>query len=106
AFDFVYSYHALEHIPNFRQALGEMRRVLAPGGGYCVGTPNRQRLIGYLGSEGVSVRKKLLWNATDWKARLQGKFRNEYGAHAGFTHAELQRELTMALGPAVSVTLA
>ena len=105
AFDFVYSYHALEHIPDFRRALAEMHRVLAHGGGYCVGTPNRQRLVSYLGSEGVSARKKLLWNANDWKARLKGKFRNEYGAHAGFARAELREELTAALGPAVDVTL-
>jgi len=25
----------------------------------------------------------------DWKMRLKGRFRNEYGAHAGFTEAEL-----------------
>lgn len=33
SFDFAYSYHALEHIPRHREALREMRRVLAEGGG-------------------------------------------------------------------------
>ncbi len=104
-FDFVYSYHALEHIPDFRSALREMRRVLAKGGGYCIGTPNRQRLIGYLGSRGVSWRDKLRWNLSDWRARLRGRFRNEYGAHAGFTDTELRSELSDALGPTESITL-
>src|SRR6185369_15107300 len=78
-FDLVYSYHALEHIPDFRRALSEMKRVLADDGRYFVGTPNRQRLIGYLGSQNTSIRKKILWNASDWSARMRGKFRNEFG---------------------------
>jgi SAM-dependent methyltransferase len=105
SFDLVYSYHALEHIPDFRRALSEMRRVLVDDGCYFVGTPNRQRLIGYLGSQNTSLRKKILWNASDWNARLRGKFRNEFGAHAGFTRTELQSELSGAIGPATNVTL-
>jgi SAM-dependent methyltransferase len=105
AFDFVYSYHALEHIPDFRRALAEMRRVLRPKGGFCIGTPNRHRVVSYLGSENTSAFNKLLWNAADWKARLRGKFRNEFGAHAGFTRAELKSELTAAIGAPADVTL-
>jgi SAM-dependent methyltransferase len=105
SFDFVYSFHALEHIPDFRCALREMHRVLTKDGAYCIGTPNRDRLVGYLGSKGASWRQKLEWNLADWRARLRGRFRNEYGAHAGFTYEELQQELTDAIGPAVSVTL-
>jgi SAM-dependent methyltransferase len=105
AFDFIYSYHALEHIPDYRRALAEMRRVLAPDGGYCIGTPNRQRVIGYLGSVNADWRDKIRWNALDWSARLRGRFRNEYGAHAGFTRRELRDELTAGLGPAQDVTL-
>jgi ubiquinone/menaquinone biosynthesis C-methylase UbiE len=92
AFDFVYSYHALEHIPDYRRALSEMNRVLAPGGGLWIGTPNRARLVGYLGSE-ATWRQTLRWNMADWCARLQGRFRNELGAHAGFTLQELGGEL-------------
>ena len=88
-FDFVYSYHALEHISDPRKALHEIDRVLTPGGSYCVGTPNRSRVIGYLGSK-TTLQKKLKWNFTDWKSRLTGKFRNEYGAHAGFSASELE----------------
>jgi SAM-dependent methyltransferase len=91
-FDFIYSYHVLEHIPRYRDALSEMNRVLAKGGGLWIGTPNRARLVGYIGSN-VSMRKMLEWNAIDWKARLKGRFRNELGAHAGFTLSELGGEL-------------
>jgi SAM-dependent methyltransferase len=92
AFDFIYSYHVLEHIPRYRDALSEMKRVLAPGGGLWIGTPNRARLVGYIGSK-VPLRKAIQWNADDWSARLRGRFRNELGAHAGFTLRELGAEL-------------
>jgi len=103
-FDLVYSYHALEHIPDYRRALREIRRVLADDGCYFIGTPNRHRLIGYVGSQS-SLLNKLRWNATDWAARLRGRFRNEFGAHAGFSRNELQSELSGAIGPAKNVTL-
>jgi SAM-dependent methyltransferase len=104
SFDFVYSFHVLEHIPNYFQALGEMRRVLSEGGVYCIGTPNRLRLVGYLGSAGVSWRDKLAWNAADWKARLRGRFRNEFGAHAGFSSAELRGVLEKVFGRTDEIT--
>lgn len=104
SFDFVYSYHVLEHIPDHGKALEEMRRVLASGGGYLIGTPNRSRLLGYLGSAGVTWRDKLAWNLADWKARLRGRFRNELGAHAGFSSAELRRALAKVFGKVEEIT--
>lgn len=104
AFDFVYSYHVLEHIPDYLKALAEMRRVLKKGGAYLIGTPNRSRLVGYLGSAGVSWSDKLAWNLADWKARLQGRFRNEFGAHAGFSSAELKSSLVDVFGDAQEIT--
>jgi len=104
SFDLVYSYHALEHIPKFRTALSEMYRVLAEDGQYCVGTPNRSRLVGYLGSKDASLRQKLQWNANDWSARLRGKFRNEYGAHAGFSSEELLSALRSVFSMASEIT--
>ena len=92
SFDFIYSYHVLEHIPRYRDALSEMNRVLAKGGGLWIGTPNRSRVVGYIGSK-ATLRQAIKWNATDWKARLRGRFRNELGAHAGFTQRELGGEL-------------
>lgn len=103
-FDFVYSYHVLEHIPEYMKALAEMRRVLKKGGAYLIGTPNRSRLVGYLGSTGVSWGDKLAWNLADWKARLRGRFRNEFGAHAGFSSSELQNSLVDVFGNAHEIT--
>jgi ubiquinone/menaquinone biosynthesis C-methylase UbiE len=104
SFDFVYSYHALEHIPSHEKALQEMRRVLRPGGGACVGTPNRLRLIGYLGSKDATFHQKVMWNFNDWTARLRGRFRNQYGAHAGFTAAELRQDLGCAFADITEIT--
>lgn len=88
-FDFVYSFHALEHIPQPLAAIREIHRVLRPAGAFFVGTPNRSRLIGYIGSKTATLRQKVRWNFHDWRARLSGRFRNELGAHAGFTSWEL-----------------
>ena len=88
SFDFVYSFHCLEHIADKDAALAEMRRVLRPGGGYVIGTPNKTRLVGYLNSsEGIGDR--LWWNLRDYGRRLTGRWANEKGAHAGFAGPEL-----------------
>ena len=104
SFDFIYSYHVLEHIPDPRLALQEMSRVLRPGGGYWIGTPNRSRFVGYLGSKTATLRQKVRWNMIDWRARLRGRFRNEYGAHAGFTPAELEGLLSEAFSEVDNVS--
>ena len=103
-FDFVYSYHVLEHIPRYRAALSEMDRVLAKGGGLWIGTPNRTRLVGYVGGN-ATLGHAIRWNAADWSARLQGRFRNELGAHAGFTLQELGEELRAFFGCIEEATL-
>jgi SAM-dependent methyltransferase len=93
SFDVVFSFHVLEHVASPERAVTEMRRVVRAGGGFWIGTPNRSRLLGYLGSRDATRREKLVWNLVDWRARLGGRFRNEFGAHAGFTHAELHTML-------------
>lgn len=90
SFDFVFSYHALEHIEDPNKALSEMHRVLKSGGGFWIGTPNRARAVGYIGGKNTTFAQKIRWNLADWRARLTGRFRNELGAHAGFTSKELQ----------------
>jgi len=104
-FDIVYSYHTLEHIPDYRQALAEMHRVLTDSGTYFVGTPNRDRLVGYIGSKTATLQEKIRWNMADWRARAQGRFRNELGAHAGFSSSELHNDLTGVFTEVEEITL-
>jgi SAM-dependent methyltransferase len=103
SFDLIYSFHALEHIPDHRRALREMSRTLRPGGTYCIGTPNRSRLLGYLNSP-TSLRDKILWNLNDLSMRLRGRWRNECGAHAGFSIDELTEDCRNAFGGTRDVT--
>lgn len=90
SFDGVFYHHVIEHVSTPEASLKEISRVLRTGGWMYIGTPNRHRLVGYLGSPDTTWKQKLLWNLADYKARLQGRFRNELGAHAGFTQKELQ----------------
>jgi ubiquinone/menaquinone biosynthesis C-methylase UbiE len=90
SFDAVFYHHVIEHVPDPEASLRELSRVLCNGGWMYIGTPNRHRLVGYLGSPNVTWKQKLAWNLADYKARLRGRFRNELGAHAGFTQQELQ----------------
>lgn len=106
SFDLTFSYHALEHIPDYATAIAEMHRVTSERGACCVGTPNRQRFVGYLGSAEARWTEKIAWNLVDWHARFRGRFRNELGAHAGFTSAELKAELGEKFGNVEDVTAA
>jgi SAM-dependent methyltransferase len=90
SFDLVYSFHVLEHIPQPERALREMARVLRPSGTYLIGTPNKRRLVGYIGSP-TSLRNKVIWNLQDLLKRVKGQWSNELGAHAGFEERELLR---------------
>ena len=97
SFDLIYSFHALEHIPGPERALAEMSRVLRPTGSFVIGTPNRSRIFGYIGSA-HPLRSKIAWNYADWQMRLRGKWTNEAGAHAGFSAPELLRLTKTAFG--------
>lgn len=88
AFDAVYCYHVLEHVPGPQMAVAECRRTLTAGGLGFFGTPNRERLVGYVGGRGTAL-DKLRWNIHDWGVRLRGRWSNEMGAHAGFSQREL-----------------
>jgi SAM-dependent methyltransferase len=98
SFDLVHSFHALEHIPEYQKAIAEIRRVLRSGGVYCIGTPNRIRIVGYIGVPGFPLSSKIRSNPRDWIIRLRGRFRNELGAHAGYSGRELT-EICDAIGP-------
>jgi ubiquinone/menaquinone biosynthesis C-methylase UbiE len=89
SFDVVFYHHVIEHVSDPAGSLRELARVLRPSGLIYVGTPNRHRAIGYLGSRNSTFRNKLRWNLDDYRARLTNRFRNELGAHAGFSEKEL-----------------
>ncbi|MCH8274599.1 MAG: class I SAM-dependent methyltransferase [Armatimonadetes bacterium] len=94
-FDLVFYHHVIEHVADPERSLQELHRVLKPGGHLYVGTPNRHRALGYLGSRNVSFWTKVLWNLNDYGMRVRGRFRNELGAHAGFSRRELDGMLRM-----------
>jgi len=104
AFEALYCFHVLEHVPGPARAVGEARRVLSPGGLAYFGTPNKSRLVGYLGGR-ASALQKLVWNLVDYGKRLTGRWSNERGAHAGFTDRELARLLAGAFASVESVSL-
>jgi len=104
-FDFIFSYHALEHIDEPETALREMHRTLKSGGGFWIGTPNKERFIGYIGGKNTSLSEKIRWNILDWRMRLTGNFENKLGAHAGFTRKELGDLLRSVFGQVDDRTL-
>jgi SAM-dependent methyltransferase len=88
AFDALYCFHVLEHVPRPEAAVREARRVLDQDGVGFFGTPNKARLVGYVGGR-ATTWEKIRWNLADWGQRLRGQFENALGAHAGFTDREL-----------------
>jgi SAM-dependent methyltransferase len=102
-FDFLYSFHVLEHIPDLDTALKEMRRLLKPGGVFCIGTPNKSRLIGSIGTR-EPLKVKILYNLNDWKMRLTNRWDNSLGAHAGFTRSALREISASTFGESIDIT--
>jgi len=60
-FDKVYASEVLEHIPDCNKAVGELARVLQPGGCLVVTTPNRHSLYGF---DRYIIFEKLLRRST------------------------------------------
>jgi SAM-dependent methyltransferase len=89
SFDAVFYHHVIEHVDDPAGSLRELARILRPGGLIFIGTPNRHRAVGYLGSFDATTMDKLRWNLYDYRARVTNRFRNEFGEHAGFSEKEL-----------------
>ena len=104
SFDFIYSYHVLEHVQDPGAVMLEMRRVLADPGYFFVGFPNRNRLVAYIGTHtGETNWEKIKWNLNDYKDRIMGRFENKYGAHAGFSQKEFTERWAPAFGKVIPV---
>lgn len=99
-FDAIFYHHVIEHVDRPMASLTELSRVLKPGGWIFVGTPNRHRVLSSVGAHKQTQwdptwRNKINDNLRDWSARLRGKFRNEFGAHAGYSQGELSKMLNV-----------
>jgi SAM-dependent methyltransferase len=105
AFDALYCYHVLEHVPGPAGAVAETRRVLVREGIALFGTPNRTRIAGYIGGR-ATTWEKLKWNAVDYWRRMTGRWSNEQGSHAGFSERELAGLLSASFSRVESVSLA
>ena len=104
AFQAVYCYHVLEHVPEPAGAVAEAARVLSRGGVGYFGTPNKSRVVGYAGGR-ASAWEKVWWNVLDYWKRLTGRWANDRGAHAGFTDSELARLLRASFASVEPVSL-
>ena len=90
-FSFIYSYHVLEHIVEYKSVLKTLSEKLAESGVLFIGFPNKNRLLGYIGTnDDSSIIQKIKWNLNDYKMKIRGRFKNELGAHAGFTEREFK----------------
>ncbi|NOT35618.1 MAG: class I SAM-dependent methyltransferase [Candidatus Eisenbacteria bacterium] len=103
-FDALYCYHVLEHVPSPERAVAEARRALGAGSVAFFGTPNRLRMVGYVGGRATTL-EKLQWNLADWGKRLTGRWSNAQGAHAGFSGGELSRMLATPFGSVSDVSV-
>lgn len=103
-FSMIFSYHVLEHLPNHKKVLQTLSTILETEGILFIGFPNRNRLVGYIGTNSnVSIVNKIAWNLNDYWMRLKGKFENSSGAHAGFTEQEFINDASQFFSTIISV---
>jgi len=72
SFDLVVAFEVIEHLPEWREFLAEVRRVLAPTGQFIVSTPNKLYYADSRGPAGANP-----FHAHEFEF---GEFRNELGA--------------------------
>lgn len=90
SFPFIYNYHVLEHVENPSIVLKELSRVLQDDGTLIIGFPNRLRLTPSYIHSNLNKRKIdiIKNNCIDYWRKIMGTFKNELGAHAGFSSNE------------------
>ena len=95
SFDLVFSGQTIEHITDdeAKQMLAEVRRVLAPGGWFCLDTPNRRATELQLGPDVLSnPDHKLEYTHEQLSARLSDAGFDIVGAHGlGLANESLER---------------
>ena len=74
AFDLVVAFEVIEHLENWREFLGEARRVLAPNGQFIVSTPNRLYYTESRGPSGTNPFHVHEFGFEEFRAELQSVF--------------------------------
>jgi SAM-dependent methyltransferase len=109
SFDFVLSVSVMEHIPNLEDVLGDVARVLKPGGRLITSVPSigfHECLRGpllpgvsreeYLRAVDRRVNHLRYWSATEWQVKLTGAGLRLLEARPILSRAEIRRWETIA----------
>ena len=89
SFDVVLCNHVIEHVPEWSRALGELFRVLRPGGLLMVGVPNEGCLMARLRN---GVIQPSIGRTTDHVNFFTGRTLSDAIVRAGFAVRHLERE--------------
>src|SRR5665213_934529 len=99
SFDYVYSWGVLHHSPDIKNSLGEMMRVLKPGGGFGVMVYNRRSLLHWyktVYTEGFLHNETRCLGSLELASRYGDGARVEGNPH---TWPETKQSLHAMLGP-------
>jgi ubiquinone/menaquinone biosynthesis C-methylase UbiE len=91
SFDFVYCAHVLEHVSDPPKVVEEIYRVLKNKGGIFIAVPNKYRILPMYWSSHlkIPISNFIRYNLRDMWFRITFRWSNEKGAHAGYSHKEI-----------------
>lgn len=92
SFDFVYSNGVLHHVPHLPAALGEIRRVLRPGGAFWIGVYYKHSIFHWLSLYGYQYLMRGAWRTMTFEERL-GMIEQGAGAAIPLVRVYTRREL-------------